>query len=140
MGFIPANEPLLQRVGSVLTLSTIWGGARVPGSDLGLWCLVLLTWPLWVRQASTGWSLEHRGGWAGAEGCPCPGAAAAAGKRALLSPAAQEGGGHLSPWPDAQALLLPPLLTLHRCRLPQGKMHTFTRVLELPPMTVWFLQ
>ena len=55
------------------------------------------------------------------------------------SPAAQEGGGHLSPWPDAQAPLSPPLLTLRRCSLPPGKMHTFTRVLELPPVTVWFL-
>lgn len=41
-----------------------------------------LTWPLWVQRTSTGQSLEcrayrgHRGGWAGAAGCPWPWVAA----------------------------------------------------------------
>ena len=99
LGFVLAEEPLLQ--GAQCVPST-------PGSDLSLWCPVVLTWLMWAQWTSTGQSREHggcrgqRGGRAGAERRPRPWVAAGEGQGVPLGDPGREGSSHLSLLPGAQ--------------------------------------
>lgn len=144
MGFIPANKPLLQRVG-VSGHSVPSGGGSAPGSDLDLQWPAIRTWLLCMQQPSGSWSLEHRprpglrGGRAGAGGCPCRWAVGV-GSGGLWQVSCSSWQRHpAEPLARCPGPPSPPLPTVQR-QFPLRSMHRFARALGPPAMRIWLLQ
>ena len=119
-------------------------GGSAPGSDLDLQWPVILPWPLCVQRPSGSWSLEHRpcpghrGGRAGAGGCP--GSSRWWWWGSGKCSAAHGGGSQLSLRPGAQAPLTSSACPVRAGAVPLGEHHMFARALGPPAMRIWLLQ